>query len=159
MHVSQNNTIRLLMLTEQFECYLNARWKANFDCCLDGNFNSIWQCLSTLAQSRCLFFLLMFLKYVAFPEGDWITKKLPWHGHQHEATGCWALRLCSCFRGHPLWLRPTNNWSAECTNKLNKRANPDTVFTETVTTIASICGCPQNGMTNYKLQSKLPTVV
>lgn len=69
------------MLAEPFVYYLDAGWKANFDCCLDTNPNSIWQRLSL---SRRLPFLLMFLKYVTFPVGTGSLKELQHHGHQQE---------------------------------------------------------------------------
>lgn len=158
----QNNTIKLLMLTEQFECYLKVWWKANFDCCLDGNSNSIWRCLSTPAESRYLLFLLMFLKYVTFPEGDRITKKLQRHGHQREAQ-----RTAVIFIFAPASVKVRFDCGLliiglqSAQHKLNKRANPETALTETVTSMFTIylCGCPQNRMIRSKLRSKLPTVV
>lgn len=47
--------------------------------------NSVWQCLSTPAQSGDLLFPLMSLHDVTFPGGAWLAKELQQHGHQREA--------------------------------------------------------------------------
>lgn len=149
----QSNTINLLMLTEQFVYYLDAGWKANFDCCLDTNPDSIWQCLS---PSRHLPFLLMFLKYVTSPAGPGSLRSCSTMAISRRQDGLLSP-----------WFSPRPGQKPSLTevcrvHKLTWRASPEAALMETVTRISIniyLFRHPQNRMITSRLQSELPAML
>lgn len=110
----QSNTINLLMLAEQFVYYLDVGWKANFDCCLDTNPNSIWQCLS---PSRTFPFCLCPLNMWLSQQVQ-VTKELQHRGHQQE-TG-WT-GVISIFP--QAWVKTLFGWGLQSA-RVNLKSQP-----------------------------------